>query len=118
LKFFRRYLFLGKKTLSSCPECSDESYSPNAEEALGLLSISLPVSQAKIEEAAAKFLDYGVGDGGEGSVIIRSGALGAYVVSRTAKGRWMEAFWGPNDLHRVVDVTGTSKHRSPRTLRY
>ena len=68
----------------------------------------LPVTQAKIEEAAAKFLDYGVGGSGTGSVIIRSGALGAYAVSRTTKGRWVEAFWGPNDLHRVVDVTGTS----------
>jgi len=80
--------------------------SPNAEEALGLLSIPLPVTQPKIEEAAVKFLDYGVGDSGKGSVVIRSGALGAYVASRTSKGRWVEAFWGPNDLHHVVDVTG------------
>jgi len=80
--------------------------SPNAEEAMGLLSIPLPVTQVKIEEAAAKFLDYGVGEGGSGSVVIRSGALGAYVVSRAAEGRWVEAFWGPNDPHHVVDVTG------------
>jgi len=80
--------------------------SPNAEEALGLLSVPLPVTQEKIEEAAAKFLDYGAGDSGTGSVIIRSGALGAYVASRTTKGRWVEAFWGPNEIHRVVDVTG------------
>ncbi|KAF9646979.1 Ribokinase-like protein [Thelephora ganbajun] len=80
--------------------------SPNAEEALGLLSISLPITQAKIEEAAAKFLDYGIGGSGKGSVVIRSGALGAYVASRAAKGRWVEAFWGPDDLHRVIDVTG------------
>ena len=76
----------------------------------------MPETRAKIEEAAAKFLDYGVGDGGKGSVIIRSGALGAYVVSRTAKGRWVEAFWGPNDLHRVVDVTGTCKSRPSQML--
>lgn len=67
----------------------------------------MPVTQAKIEEAAAKLLDHGVGESGEGSVVIRSGALGAYVVSRTTQGRWVEAFWGPNDSHRVVDVTGT-----------
>jgi len=65
------------------------------------------VTRAKIEEATAKFLDYGIGDGGEGSIVIRSGALGAYVASRTTEGRWVEAFWGPNDLHHVVDVTGT-----------
>jgi len=82
--------------------------SPNAEEAMGLLSIPLPVTQVKIEEAAAKFIDYGVGEGGSGSVVIRSGALGAYVVSRAAEGRWVEAFWGPNDPHHVVDVTGTA----------
>lgn len=80
--------------------------SPNAEEALGLLSIPLPVTHAKVEEAAKKLLDHGVGEGGQGSVVIRSGALGAYAVSRSIKGRWVEAFWGPNDLHRVVDVTG------------
>lgn len=94
-------------TLPFCPKYSDDSRSPNAGEALGLLSIPLPVTRVKVEEAAAKFLGYGVGEGGQGSVIIRSGALGAYVVSRTTKGRWVEAFWGPNDLHHVVDVTGT-----------
>lgn len=98
-------------TNPSHSEVSDECYSPNAEEALGLLSIPLPVTKAKIEEAAVKFLGYGVGEGGEGSVVIRSGALGAYVVSRATKGRWVEAFWGPNDLHRVVDVTGTLEVR-------
>jgi len=86
----------------------DQSYSPNAEEALGLVSIPLPVTHAKVEEAAKMLLDHGVGEGGQGSVIIRSGALGAYTVSRSTKGRWVEAFWGPNDLHRVVDVTGIS----------
>jgi len=96
------------------PEFSDKRCSPNAEEALGLLSMPFPVTQLKIEEAAAKFLDYGVGDSGKGSVVIRSGTLGAYVVSRTAKGRWVEAFWGLNDLHRVVDVTGTRRSRHPQ----
>ena len=107
------------KILPFCLKPSDISFSPNAEEALGLLSIPLPVSQAKIEEAAARFIDYGVGKGGQGSVVIRSGALGAYVVSRTTKGRWVEAFWGPNDLQHVVDVTGTTpKSRPPPMSRY
>ena len=100
------------------PVFSDERRSPNAEEALGLLSISLPVTQVKIEEAAAQFLDYGVGDGGKGSVIIRSGALGAYVASRTTEGRWVEAFWGPNDLCHVVDVTGTGGFQPSGAPRY
>ena len=95
----------------SHPEFTDENYSPNAEEVLGLLSMALPVTQAKVEEAASTFLDYGVGNSGQGLVVIRSGALGAYAASRAAKGRWVEAFWGPNDLHRVVDVTGTCEPR-------
>ena len=99
----------------SYPKFADESHSPNAEEALGLLSIPLPVTLAKVEEAANKFLDYGVGNSGQGSVVIRSGALGAYVTSRAAKGRWVEAFWGPNDLRRVVDVTGICEPR-PQAL--
>jgi hypothetical protein len=101
------------RTLSSCCEDSDDSRSPNAEEALGLLSVPLPVTQVKIEEAAAKFLDYGVGEGGQGSVVVRSGELGAYVVSKATKGRWVEAFWGSNSLHHVVDVTGTPESRPP-----
>jgi hypothetical protein len=85
---------------------------------LGLLSIPLPVTQAKIEEAAARFLEYGVGDSGTGSVVIRSGALGAYAVSRTTKGAWVEAFWGPNDPQRIVDVTGTGESQPPKAVRY
>lgn len=80
--------------------------SPNAEEALGLLSIPLPATRAKIEEAATKFLDYGIGEDAAGSIVIRSGALGAYVMSTSTKGRWVDAFWGPHDPKRVVDVTG------------
>ena len=76
----------------------------------------LPVTKMKIEEAAAKFLDFGVGEGGQGSVVIRSGGLGAYVVSRSTEGRWVEAFWGPNDPHHVVDVTGTPESRLPSML--
>jgi hypothetical protein len=97
---------------------SDEDCSPNAEEAMGLLSIPLPVTQAKIEEAAAKLLGSGVGEGGQGSVVIRSGALGAYVVSGTKEGRWVEAFWGLNDPHHVVDVTGTALKSQPQASQY
>lgn len=76
----------------------------------------LPVTQMKIEEAAAKFLDHGVGEGGQGSVVIRSGALGAYVMSRVTEGRWVEAFWGLGGPRHVVDVTGTPESRHPSTL--
>ncbi|KAF8639802.1 hypothetical protein AX17_001061 [Amanita inopinata Kibby_2008] len=82
--------------------------SPNAEEALSLLSLPLPPSKDTIETAADKFLSYGVGHEGSGWVVIRSGAMGAYVKSRELTGIWIEAFWTPDDSEsgKVVDVTG------------
>lgn len=80
--------------------------SPNAEEALSLLSIPLPATKPSIEEACARFLDLGVGPDGSGWVIIRSGSMGAYVASRGHQGQWIEAYW--TDATQVVDVTGGS----------
>jgi len=80
--------------------------SPNAEEAFSLLSRPLPLSKEGIEEAAKEFLNFGVGHEGSGWVVIRSGALGAYVISRKTEGAWVEAFWTTTDVNRVVDVTG------------
>jgi hypothetical protein len=80
--------------------------SPNAEEAFSLLSRPLPVSKEGIAEAAREFLDFGVGHEGSGWVIIRSGALGAYVRSRATEGAWVDAFWTTADAGRVLDVTG------------
>lgn len=83
------------------------SRSPNSDEALSLLSIKQIPDHSLIEKAAASFLDMGVGKNGEGWVIIRSGALGAYVASRNSKGRWIAAYWsGAEDSKQVVDVTG------------
>lgn len=66
----------------------------------------LPPSKATVEEACQRFLDIGVGPQGEGTVIIRSGSMGAYVASRTMAGRWVPAFWTEDEAHHVVDVTG------------
>ena len=79
-------------------------YSPNAEEALGLLADQSPVSKSSIERACKSFLDLGVGPAGTGTVIIHSGNLGAYVASREQPGVWIEAYWSTEE--RVVDVTG------------
>lgn len=50
----------------------------------------------------------GVGKENCGSVIIRSGALGAYVITSNRKGQWIDAFWNPaENIDRVVDVTGS-----------
>jgi len=61
-----------------------------------------------VEEAADLFLEFGVGKGGNGHVIIRSGELGAYVKTRKQEGKWVHAFWTnePEGAKRIVDVTG------------
>ena len=79
--------------------------SPNAEEALSLLSLPLPPLRQTVEVAADTFLTYNIG-GGSGWVIIRSGALGAYIKSQKTEGQWINAFWTPKDSDRIVDVTG------------
>lgn len=49
----------------------------------------------------------GVGRENRGSIIIRSGALGAYVITSNTKGQWIDAFWNAaENINRVVDVTG------------
>ncbi|KAI0824594.1 Ribokinase-like protein [Trametes gibbosa] len=81
--------------------------SPNAEEALSLLSMSLSPTKALVEEACRRFLDMGVGPEGRGSVIIRSGAMGACVAERGQPAIWVDAYWGgPGSAAKVVDVTG------------
>lgn len=62
-----------------------------------------------VEDACQRFLDIGVGWKGEGVVIIRSGSMGAYVASRTEPGRWIPAYWGENEVDKVVDVTGENR---------
>ncbi|KAJ7179329.1 Ribokinase-like protein [Mycena filopes] len=74
--------------------------SPNAEEALSLLSLPLPPTKKLIEEAALKFLEFGV------DVIIRSGSMGACVGLKNQHTRWVPAFWTSNDENKIVDVTG------------
>ncbi|KAG6855060.1 hypothetical protein C0991_005989 [Blastosporella zonata] len=66
----------------------------------------LPPTPSSIEEAADRFLAYGVGCTQEGYVIIRSGELGAYVKSLSSKGQWIQAFWTAENSERIVDVTG------------
>ncbi|EAU84575.2 hypothetical protein CC1G_00094 [Coprinopsis cinerea okayama7 len=82
------------------------SLHPNAEEALSLLSMASTQTRATIERAADSFLDFGIGKENSGFIIIRSGALGAYVKSRSQEGKWIDAYWGDEDRERVVDVTG------------
>ncbi|KAF8351103.1 Ribokinase-like protein [Amanita rubescens] len=73
-------------------------FSPNAEEALSLLG-------KLFETAADRFLAYNIGRG-SGWIIIRSGAMGAYIKNQKADGQWINAFWTPEDQDKIVDVTG------------
>ncbi|KAI0035582.1 Ribokinase-like protein [Vararia minispora EC-137] len=78
--------------------------SPNAGEALSLLSVPEPVTREKIEQAAKRFVDAGVGSESNGFVVIRSGEMGSYVLSRGHGGEWIDAYW--QDQSKVIDVTG------------
>lgn len=80
--------------------------SPNADEALSLLSMQQPPTKKAVEEACARLLEIGVGTNGNGHVIIRSGSLGAYVASRERPGCWVDAYWTEADAKKVIDVTG------------
>ena len=66
----------------------------------------IPPSKDTVEEAARKFLEFGIGKDKLGWVIIRSGELGAYVISQNFPGKWVDAYWRPDEAHQVVDVTG------------
>ncbi|CAE6526876.1 unnamed protein product [Rhizoctonia solani] len=84
--------------------------SPNAEEALGLLSIDKTGvdDPSIIENAAARFLSFGIGKDASGYVIVRCGAMGAYGATLEigiVKGWWMPAYWRLED-NGAVDVTG------------
>ncbi|KAI0650075.1 Ribokinase-like protein [Trametes meyenii] len=81
--------------------------SPNAEEALSLLSMPPTPTKELVEEVCRRFLDMGVGPDGTGAVIIRSGALGACVAQKGKPPAWIDAYWsGPGGSDKVVDVTG------------
>jgi hypothetical protein len=75
---------------------------------LSLLSQPGPPEKDNIEFAALTFLEFGVGKAGLGTVVIRSGALGACIANRRTGVRWVDAYWsGPESASKVVDVTGT-----------
>ena len=94
--------------------------SPNAMEALNILSMSVEnVTREMVEDACSQLLAMDVGKEGKGAVIIRSGELGAYVKQLGKKGLWVDAYWGENQSEKVVDVTGqrTVEHRTIRQLK-
>ncbi|KAG8777206.1 hypothetical protein FRC15_011473 [Serendipita sp. 397] len=82
--------------------------SPNAGEACNLLSIAYQdePDKATVEQAADILYGFGVGPRGEGSIVIRSGALGAYIKNSQSTGQWIDAYYTVADTGKVIDVTG------------
>ncbi|KAH8830317.1 Ribokinase-like protein, partial [Flagelloscypha sp. PMI_526] len=86
--------------------CDITILSPNAEEALSLLSISGVPNPSVIENAAQELFSFSPRP--NFSVVIRSGHLGAFVLTSSVK-RWIPAYWNADEpVHQgnVVDVTG------------
>ncbi|GAA6012021.1 hypothetical protein JCM11491_000138 [Sporobolomyces phaffii] len=86
-------------------------FSPNHEEAAAFYGISprqvVERGQRGVEDLAQRFLDEGAQD----TVVIRSGAWGAYAVrkDRRDEGFWVPAYYAYDDADaqkKVVDVTG------------
>lgn len=61
------------------------------------------VDQKAVEDHAQLFLDQGIGLEGKGAIIVRCGAVGCFVISRTTR-KWLPACH--TDSSKVVDPTG------------
>jgi sugar/nucleoside kinase (ribokinase family) len=86
-------------------------FSPNHLEAaafFGISEVEVEKSGKKgIEEVARRFVNRGLGKKtlrGGGDVVIRSGHLGAFVISFKGEERWIKPFW--EDQSKVKDATG------------
>ncbi|KAF2168314.1 hypothetical protein M409DRAFT_21751 [Zasmidium cellare ATCC 36951] len=79
--------------------------SPNHEELAALFGVSSEngVSKTMVEDLAGRFLASGIGEKGEGAVVVRAGAVGCFIGHGT-HGRWLPAFH--QDPTKVVDPTG------------
>ncbi|KJX98829.1 pfkB family carbohydrate kinase (Mak32) like protein [Zymoseptoria brevis] len=56
-----------------------------------------------VEEHALKMVEHGIGQDGEGAIVVRCGAVGCFVLSRRVK-KWLPAYH--MDGSKVVDPTG------------
>ncbi|KAE8336707.1 hypothetical protein BDV24DRAFT_168009 [Aspergillus arachidicola] len=104
-------------TADNLQSCLDAAYmvdvfSPNHLELAALFGQSRPVvaDKHKIESQALRFLDSGVGPDGKGTVIVRAGEYGCFIIARDMSPIWLPPFYryGPGDKPdaKVVDPTG------------
>lgn len=93
-----------------------EVLSPNHEELLSLYGKDEPLPlhskefKIEIEEIMRYILDIGIGENGEGIVVVRCNKLGSVVGTRKQGIRWVPAYWEGEDEKRVKDVTGGKYH--------
>lgn len=79
--------------------------SPNHDELASMVGFQHgdQVNQKAVEEHAQLFLDQGIGREGNGAIVVRCGAVGCFVLSRTTR-RWLPACH--TDPRKVIDPTG------------
>ncbi|KAB8225998.1 Ribokinase-like protein [Aspergillus novoparasiticus] len=100
--------------LQSCLDAARmvDVFSPNHLELAALFGQSRPVvaDKHKIESQALRFLDSGVGPNGKGTVIVRVGEHGCFIIARDMSPTWLPPFYryGPGNRPdaKVVDPTG------------
>lgn len=79
--------------------------SPNHDELAAMVGFQHGdhVNRQAVEDHAQRFLDQGIGRERKGAVIVRCGAVGCFVLSRTAR-KWLPAYH--TESSKVVDPTG------------
>lgn len=79
--------------------------SPNHDELAAMVGFQhgSQVDQEAVEQHAQQFLDKGIGREGKGAVVVRCGAVGCFVLSRTTR-KWIPACH--TDSSKVLDPTG------------
>jgi hypothetical protein len=50
--------------------------------------------------------DIGIGEGSKGAIVVRCGRHGSCVATKQNGIKWLPAYFGEEDTHRVVDVSG------------
>lgn len=111
--------------LQSCLDaaCMVDVFSPNHLELAALFGQSRPVVADihKIESQALRFLDSGVGPNGKGTVIVRAGEHGCFIIARDISPIWLPPFYryglGDKPDAKVVDPTGAGNTSLGHLLR-
>lgn len=89
-----------------------DARSPNHEELLSFYGVACPaLPDSTLPSLVEPIIHHllhkvGVGPDGCGMVVIRCGRMGSCVGTRSGGIKWYPAYFGEEDQHRVVDVSG------------